>query len=377
MHAYLVSLNASACHIGINKKILVMFDLTLKKIKLTQHHAAQMPHGFLRILRLDEALQTKTFKPSNSRGFTLLEMLVVIALLGVVMLTTTTFIVDTGEIELEARQKENESRWQQIRTAIIGDANRFVNQEPLINGYVADMGRLPVNIAELIERNAQPVWASLELSAVAPGLAGSLGGGWRGPYLYTAGSQFYRDAWGNEDANSAVDAANFGWNVTVSGVSDMAIQSLGKDGSPGGAEFNADFPVTSLNIVNSNEWQKSFTSVPFKVEFNKPPIADQANLELRIYFFEDTAIEEEISSEFSVSVSGVTAHTVNIPATPIATTLPMAKYAAAVMCNQGTPSALDDIVYDGDCNAGNSKPPYYFTMLPSTPLPITIPWNIP
>ena len=87
------------------------------------------------------------------RGFTLLELLVVIGLLGVVGIAATTLIIDDKEIQF---QDATEKRWNQIRYAIIGDTSRTLNNEPMVSGYVADMGRLPANLQELTTQGAQP-----------------------------------------------------------------------------------------------------------------------------------------------------------------------------------------------------------------------------
>jgi len=318
------------------------------------------------------------------RGFTLLELLVVIGLLGVIGLAATTLIIDDKEIQL---QDATEKRWNQIRYAIIGDTSRTLNNEPMVSGYVADMGRLPANLQELTTQGAQPAWTSTLLSTITAGVTGSLSGGWRGPYLYRAGSAFFRDGWSNEDAVAATDAINFGWQVSHTPVSapvcttvppdctGIEVQSLGRDNAAGGAEFSADFPLAGTNVVNANEWQLTGATINFNVVFNKPPTADQNNLELRIYYFEDTAVVEEISTakfDQATTDASPNSEVVSIDdplGIPLA--LPMGKYAAVVWCS------VQNVVYDGDCAGGSTKEPYYFTLLPSAILPITIPWNIP
>ena len=69
----------------------------------------------------------------------------VIGLLGIVALTATTFIVEDKGFEF---QDATQKRWNQIRKAIIGDTSRTLNNEPIVSGYVADMGRLPANLQE-------------------------------------------------------------------------------------------------------------------------------------------------------------------------------------------------------------------------------------
>lgn len=356
---------------------------------------------------LNKSLNCNKSNLIKQAGFTMLELLVVIALLGVVAIAATTFIIDTGEIQ---REDATRARWDEIRYAIVGNTSRAVNTSPLVSGYVTDMGRLPTNLDELVAKDYdydddgdpdtpnitvtnQLAWNTVQLSGVIAGVTGELSGGWRGPYLYTAGSKFFRDGWENisldvlgEPDNVGLnneDSKNYGWSVAVSPVgcapvdcTDFAVQSLGDNGRVGGKEFSADFPEDALSaVVSANDWQRPADSVSFKVIVNKPPNATQSGLQLRIYFFEDTAItsEESITFTHDTTVSGVTAHTVSIPATVPVTTLPMGKYAAVIICSTASP----EVVYDGDCVApALTMPVYYFTLLPSTSS-VDIYWNLP
>jgi prepilin-type N-terminal cleavage/methylation domain-containing protein len=356
--------------------MFVMFDL-----KPNANRVAQPRHSFLRFLALHEPSPSINPKRHKSAGFTMLELLVVIALLGVVAIAATTFIIDTGELK---REEATRTRWDEIRYAIVGNTSRTLNNGPMLSGYVADMGRLPSNLNELLMRGTQQAWSSTELSSVQAGLLGTLSGGWRGPYLYSAGSRFFRDGWDNEDTVSAVnDANNFGWDVALSPVAcapvdcvEMAVQSLGANNNVGGIGFGADFPEDALSaVVVANDWQRPANSISFRVILNKPPAAAQSGLQLRIYFFEDTAITSEESTTFThdTSISGVTTHTVSIPVAPPIPVLPMGKYAAVIICS----AALPEVVYDGDCDAtATGMPTYYFNLLPSTSS-VDIYWNLP
>lgn len=340
------------------------------------NHVLNSRCGFLCFCGLAKPSASNSGKAKSQQGFTLLELLVVIGLLGIVGLAATTYIIDTGELK---RQDATEKRWDAIRKAIIGEPNLALNGSPYVSGYVADMGRLPNNIQELFVQGPQPAWQTVQLSTVTENVPGELSGGWRGPYLYTAGSAFYRDGWANvdsatrNDGSGGVDddATNFGWVVTPTGTppahTDLSILSLGNNNQTGGTEFNEDFPNTAIPIVSSNEWQLTGATVSFNITFNKL-VSDQTNLELRLYFFEDTTLVEEISTtQFDQLTTDTAPNTqtiyVNGP-------LPLGKYAAVVWCS------ASNTVYDGDCTAGNTKLPYYFTLLPNALQPISIPWNI-
>ncbi len=472
--------------------MFVMLDLIS-----TYRHAAQMRRGFLYLLRLHEVLLSPALKAGVSAplflaelryckallarrvnhpasvgqakvgkrqlaGFTLLELLVVITLLGVVMLTATTFIVNTGETE---RDESTSIKWHQLRTAIIGDSTRTLNGAPVLSGYVADMGRLPANIKELMSKDydydhdvdlatdylpiEQPAWKEYDLGTIFPGLAvpdtaltgkpgsAKLAGGWRGPYLYSAGSKIFSDGWGFVDTDYFRDAdnqfildaqgykilkdsVNFNWRVvheplpvpstgpTCNSVDDLEsdindcdglqIQSLGEDHvlddpSLNIVDYRRDFPHADVKMVVANEWTLNGASISFLIRLNKPPTAG-SKLQLRLYHFQDgIAVDSEDGTIVQKLSSAVLTTDVDtdymVTFTPIAPSaaikLPMGRYAAAVWCvdDPDTMPVEPTSVYDGDCSSAPVLPiaspihsPYYFTLLPSSMSPpIVIPWS--
>lgn len=363
--------------------MFVMFDL-----KPNANRVAQPRHSFLRFLALHEPSLSIKPKRHKSAGFTMLELLVVIALLGVVAIAATTFIIDTGELK---REEATRTRWDEIRYAIVGNTSRTLNNGPMLSGYVADMGRLPSNLNELLTRGTQAGWASTELSTVQAGLIGTLSGGWRGPYLYSAGSAFFRDGWDNADTASAVnDANNFGWDVALSPVAcvpdcaEIAVQSLGANNNVGGTGFGADFPEDALStVVGANDWQRPANSVTFKAIISASQdlssVISPQDVKLTIFFVQDGNLESEHESNvFShTEVSGVKSVIYPFTFATVSDPLPMGKYAAVLLCTMATPlDTTDDIVYDGDCVAPATKPAFYFNLLPSTSS-VDIYWNLP
>lgn len=365
----------------------------------------------------------------HQRGFTLLELLVVITLMGLVATAGLAMVNSLSERErTDIPHDLTKSKLAQIRYAMIGDSSLSLNNSPMLSGYVADMGRLPANINELIELGIQPAWAPIALSAVTTGATGEVWGGWRGPYLTSMPEdaiRTFRDGWGNKNVLASInptatgaeieaeDNRNFGWVVglspvtvpvctTVPDCTEITVQSLGADGLVGGNAFDADYPATGLNLVRANEWQQTST-ITFDISFNKKPTCTPlpctiTDLELRIYNFEDDVIVDGTGTpanapKDSVVIRSSNPHSVDPnypaldPAYPIITfslddttispvpvtiteTFPMGRYAAVVWCTAGNK------VYNGDCTGSTPKQPYYFTMLNSTSK-ITIPWNIP
>lgn len=161
--------------------------------------------------------------PRLSAGFSLIELTV--ALLIVVLLAGIA-LRSTNELSFQVRYEQTQERLNRIKEAIIGNPSRTVNGQPDISGFVADMGRLPQNIRELIDNsiahsdcdlnNANdldgdgnsaldrcPSWSAV-------GNPGSLGVGWRGPYLTVSNSpdsaDAFTDGWGREGSDG-----NYGW----------------------------------------------------------------------------------------------------------------------------------------------------------------------
>ncbi|MDX1914476.1 MAG: type II secretion system protein [Methylophilus sp.] len=399
-------------------------------LSLPLHHVAQPRHGFLRYGDLAKPFARCLGKAKCQQGFSLLELLVVIGLLGIVALGTTTLLVDDGDWK---RELETEQRWDAIRKAIIGEPNLSLNGSPYVSGYVADMGRLPLSVSELIERNVmfdsdgdfvddtlcgfdhdnnagtadipiqQPVFTEIAIPnyIIAPppvDYTNTVSGGWRGPYLYTASSSFYGDGWFNQNTG---DACDFDWNVittpvnlvNLTDITDLRIQSLGSDRNVGGEETAQDYPLNNLNMVNENEWSLGTAPITFNVQFNRAVQATDLPtptnpLQLKIYRYVDDGNAAADAGDIDETVADntfilTTALSVAPAQTVTLTSLPIGRFAAVVWCtqNDNLPSATadytNDVVYDGDCDGGNiNHSPVYFTINNATSQ-VTITWNLP
>lgn len=415
-----------------------------RRVICSTNHAAQQRHGFLRCVGLANIC---ALPKAKQQGFTLLEMLVVIGLIGIVAMGSATLLIDDGDWK---RQIETEARWDNIRKAIIGEPNLSLNGSPYVAGYVADMGRLPLSISELIEADVQfdadgdfvddtlcafdhdnnagtagitieqPVFTEIPIANYIPdtGYINTISGGWRGPYLYTAGSSFYGDGWFNQGTGNACD---FDWNIVttpanlgdLTDIDALRIQSLGSDGAIGGTDAAQDYPANNLNMVNQNEWLIGSAPITFNINFNRAvsdstpddipaelsvPAANSAHeLQLKIYRYADngddvanaTDIEEMIADTTFTLTSGLTmapAQTIDLSASPIG------RFAAVIWCTQNdntptlpaVPNYANDVVYDGNCIADEDSngvddikhSPVYFTLNHNTSQ-VTITWNLP
>lgn len=222
----------------------------------------------------------RDFIPPNERqqGFTLLEMLLVIALLGMMALTATALVDNVDE---QSRFDVTKSRLQQIKTAIVGDSTRTLNGEAEISGFVADTGSLPNCIRALIDGKCndgdpEPLDWSLDPYA-------QVWSGWRGPYLQVSPESSgvtFRDGWDNP---VIAGDANYGWKGYGVANEAVTLQSFGLDGvvSDGSLNvYNADYPNISgvvPNLVERLDHQvnlgSSWQSV--SVKFNNTATTDK------------------------------------------------------------------------------------------------------
>jgi len=87
---------------------------------------------------------------NKTQGFTLVELLVVMLVLVALSSITLDF---TKDFAFQGRYEVTKDRYDKIKRAIIGRPDVLINGQPDISGFVADMGRLPINIRELIAPN--------------------------------------------------------------------------------------------------------------------------------------------------------------------------------------------------------------------------------
>ncbi len=226
----------------------------------------------------------------KQQGFSLIELVTVLLIITVL---STIAIRSTVEIGYNARYEQTKERLNSIKQAIIGNPNRYLNGQPDIHGFVADMGRLPDNVRELVQRYncSNPVGAGPN-SCITPGtptwldttnvsVSNNLKYGWNGPYLTVsdnpANSDAYTDGWGRlteeycstsitTDPNScpdntqadwvtpANDLKNYGWYLNQINTDNLTLLSYGKDQKFGGTEYDADYPA-SQPVIRSSDWK--------------------------------------------------------------------------------------------------------------------------
>ncbi len=299
-------------------------------------------------------------KQKNAAGFTILELLMVVAILSTIAYVTFPLLENNTD---QVRFDDTRNRLETIRRAIIGDSSRTVNGGPEIRGYVADTGSLPQNIQALMEKDyctdpqyrtkaACPTSAWVKQGGVC--LAdftlseGScpvgrwtdkytyvsevgLWVGWNGPYLKsstvvpptsTAGKKYpaYADGWGNvKDPGSGAVAADSGWRFSIYTDTDptttaplkpeehLLVQSLGRDGAAStGPVFDADYPEVNypdVSVSGSPDYYSAGSTFP------TPPQRFISSNEYRVKVAEDNSLPSakasfDITVTFNVKTAG-------------------------------------------------------------------------
>jgi prepilin-type N-terminal cleavage/methylation domain-containing protein len=163
------------------------------------------------------------------RGFTLLELVVVIAVIGILVAAVAPAVtqqllgdrVDGTREELEA-----------IQRAIAGD--RGVTTF----GFVGDIGRLPATMNELATIGALPAFTT--------GTVRNVGMGWRGPYINagSSASDYLTDAFGRAYTLSAGQVRSPGPDGVVNNADDIVYP-------PSPPDFTGEATVTVKQMVGA------------------------------------------------------------------------------------------------------------------------------
>lgn len=181
------------------------------------------------------------------RGFTLLEMLLVVFILGMLAFTASAF-VDNQDDQL--RFEDTRNRLRAIRAAIVGK-----DADSVPGGYVADNGVLPAEIDDLtngiptgyttsalqtpvLDSDPDTTSGLDDATNIASLTNQRLEKGWRATLYTPPGGAGFGDGW-----RAAGSAPNYTWQL-ASIPADLSIASQGKDGAVGGADYAADMTDT-------------------------------------------------------------------------------------------------------------------------------------
>lgn len=219
---------------------------------------------------------------TQTRGFTLLEMTVVLLLMT---LLASVAIRETNGLSFQVRYEQTRERLERIRDAILGNPRQIINGQQAVSGFVADMGRLPDNLRELLQSGScSDSVQKRPLTCVAPATwtwtnnvtysgkcsdgtsttkdecqangHGWLNVGWNGPYLQVLGnpddSDILTDGWGN----------NYDWKMTGT---NLVIESFGKNGSDDPNNSCSNYDEDCQKIIAENAYQKSITTLSVSI----------------------------------------------------------------------------------------------------------------
>jgi len=216
---------------------------------------------------------TQSIKKKQT-GFTLLELVVVVAVMGLISTMAMDVYTDKSN---QTRFELTEKRIEEIRYAIIGNDSRELNGQTTISGYIADTGKVPTEIRQLILKkyceddalyftkdhceNAGEVWVNQA--------------NWKGPYIKTFSSKkverliggvnvisnipVFRDGWGRSSGDLDTDMKNYGWEFDNNS-GDITLQSLGLDRKVSSSSVNVfedDYPANGINLITANQYKGS------------------------------------------------------------------------------------------------------------------------
>lgn len=205
----------------------------------------------------------------KQKGFTLIEVLTVMLVLVAVASVT---VETASELAFQGRYEVTKDRYEKIRKAIMGDPNQIVNGQPNISGFVADVGRLPFALQELLDDNfCTDTRYFIPADCTTNGGVWTATPNWNGPYISSTqlatDTRALSDGWGN------TGNGNYGWDVkffdgtntqtfTIAVAVSMNIQSKGKNQILNIADtgYDIDYPPIQPSI-RSQDWQVNINNV--------------------------------------------------------------------------------------------------------------------
>ncbi len=220
---------------------------------------------------------------SKQRGFSLIELLIV---LGLMATAATLALSSVGNKDNQNRFIETRGKLEIIHNAIVGETIKSVKIEQqiafdyfTINGFLADMGRLPNNIGELLEMPIDPDCdndpaidsdgdgdGDIDICPWTYDENNEIWHGWNGPYIFNIGSD-YRDGWGFE----------WDWDFITPDV--LIISSLGLDSDLNNNNFEDTdqdaYGDSSLQQITLAGITATLPSAPLALNVNKAPFCGQ------------------------------------------------------------------------------------------------------
>jgi prepilin-type N-terminal cleavage/methylation domain-containing protein len=174
----------------------------------------------------------------GARGFTLVELLVVISVLGTILAFFVPTIV--GRITTNARRVATMQEMRMLRDAIAGNPDVTIGGEMVATGFKNDMGRWPHDLIELVtSRPDTGMYAAINYGGKYAPLEPwdpYIKKGWNGPYVREDGNMGYAD-----------DAWDTPYSFYLVGNETVGLRSAGpnllRENEPGGALDSDDVIV--------------------------------------------------------------------------------------------------------------------------------------
>ncbi|MGE3852501.1 MAG: prepilin-type N-terminal cleavage/methylation domain-containing protein [Planctomycetota bacterium] len=212
----------------------------------------------------------------------LLVVLVILAVLAAMALRATDSVVEQARVDASGRTLDA------LDAAVLGNASdRDAGGRRLVSGFLADVGRPPHTVDELLEAGAIPPFAMQPV----PGTPGAqLGVGWRGPYVTAATT--LQDGWARPIDVELFDSVGDSFDQCVS-----MFRSVGADGLAGGNSYDADIE-RELFRTGAGAFDRCRAGLQGAIDVN--PEAFAREVTLRLYGPVDGAIN--VLREVTVSL---------------------------------------------------------------------------